>query len=163
VFLSSGEIGLANKLCEDGRGRRSMAGQAVRLLVVPADAGAGRGLLEDLHGAASPGALADTLRNAAGACQGTAGRAFIEHVARDVESAREAVRLVRDRSHQALLVTLYSAGNRVSEVLALRTGDDAHSRDGPLRLDGKGSRDRVVPLWKSTARLLHVRLGDRAA
>ena len=97
LFLSSGEVTLADKLREDGRDRRPLAGQAVRLLEVPADAGAGRGLFEDLHGAASPGAFADALRDAAAACTGTAGPAFITHLARDVEGARGAVRLVRDR------------------------------------------------------------------
>jgi uncharacterized protein (DUF927 family) len=44
LFLSSGEISLEQKVQEDGR--RYMAGQAVRIITLPADAGAGLGLFE---------------------------------------------------------------------------------------------------------------------
>jgi uncharacterized protein (DUF927 family) len=50
MFLSSGEIGLADKVAEDGRGRRLAAGQQVRIVDIPADAGAGMGMFEKLHG-----------------------------------------------------------------------------------------------------------------
>ena len=50
LFLSSGEIGLAAKVAEDGRCRKLTAGQQVRVIDIPADAGAGLGLLEALHG-----------------------------------------------------------------------------------------------------------------
>ena len=36
LFLSSGEIGLADKVAEDGRGRRLAAGQQIRIVDVPA-------------------------------------------------------------------------------------------------------------------------------
>src|SRR6266446_4954990 len=62
LFLSSGELSLADKMAEAGK--RVRAGQEVRLVDVPADAGAGMGIFEDLHGAASPGELAEILRNA---------------------------------------------------------------------------------------------------
>jgi putative DNA primase/helicase len=47
LFLSSGEIGLAEKLSEDGRGRQLSAGQQVRIVDIPADAGAGLGIFEE--------------------------------------------------------------------------------------------------------------------
>jgi putative DNA primase/helicase len=37
LFLSSGEINLANKMAEDGRGRKETAGQKVRVVEIPAD------------------------------------------------------------------------------------------------------------------------------
>ena len=40
LFLSSGEVGLAEKVAENGNRRRSTAGQQVRIVDVPADAGA---------------------------------------------------------------------------------------------------------------------------
>jgi uncharacterized protein (DUF927 family) len=43
LFLSTGEISIADKLAEDGRTRRLMAGQAVRIVDLPADPGAGHG------------------------------------------------------------------------------------------------------------------------
>jgi hypothetical protein len=39
LFLSTGEIGLADKIAEDMRGRRQTAGQAVRVIDLPSDAG----------------------------------------------------------------------------------------------------------------------------
>lgn len=58
------------------------------------------------------------------------------------------------RRDQALLATLYNTGARVSEALDLRVGDITRGREGAVRLRGKGRKDRLVPLWKSTMRLL---------
>jgi hypothetical protein len=49
LFLSSGEIGLADKIAEDGRGKKMAAGQRVRIVDVSADAGAGMGMFENLR------------------------------------------------------------------------------------------------------------------
>jgi uncharacterized protein (DUF927 family) len=78
VVISSGEIRLADKLAEDRR--RSTAGQAVRLLDIPADAGKGFGCFD--HGSRSGGAkeIADQIQAAATANYGTAGPAFVEEV-----------------------------------------------------------------------------------
>jgi uncharacterized protein (DUF927 family) len=92
LFLSSGEVTLADKVREDGR-RRVTAGQAVRVVDVPADAGAGLGLFEDVHGAGSPRTFADSLRDAARECYGTAGR---EYLRRLVSGADEYAALVKD-------------------------------------------------------------------
>ena len=75
LVLSSGEIGLREKLAEDGF--RARAGQEVRLVDVPADAGAGLGIFEELHGHASPQVFADALRHAAAQDYGHAAREFI--------------------------------------------------------------------------------------
>lgn len=58
------------------------------------------------------------------------------------------------RRDQALLTTLYNTGARVSEALDLQVSDVTRGREGSLRLHGKGRKDRLVPLWKSTSRLL---------
>jgi uncharacterized protein (DUF927 family) len=81
IYLSTGETTLAIKMGEAGL--RPHAGQDVRLLGLSADAGAGFGVFEDLHGAASPGAFADQLRRAAVSYCGTAGPPFLEALARD--------------------------------------------------------------------------------
>jgi uncharacterized protein (DUF927 family) len=75
-YFSTGEVTLAAKMGEVGL--RTHAGQEVRLLNVPADAGAGLGVFEDLHGAASAGEFADQLRRDAVTYYGTAGPAFLE-------------------------------------------------------------------------------------
>lgn len=91
LFLSSGEIGLADKIAEDARGRRQTAGQQVRVVDVPADAGMGHGLFENLHGYADPGELAKHLVEASRHHYGHAARAFIEAIAEDLEGAKAAV------------------------------------------------------------------------
>jgi len=50
-----------------------------------------------------------------------------------------------------LLATLYNTGARVSELTRLRVADVLLDRASALRLHGKGRKERVVPLWKTTA------------
>jgi putative DNA primase/helicase len=91
LFLSSGEIGIADKVAEDGRGRKLAAGQQVRVIDIPADAGVGFGSFENLHGFESADALARHLKHAAEEHYGTAGRAFLAEVATKLEEVRNAV------------------------------------------------------------------------
>ena len=90
LFVSTGEIGLANKIAEDGR--RATAGQEVRIVDIPADAGAGLGLFQDLHGYNRPQDFADALNHTAAENYGHASRLYIERLTQDLEVAREAVR-----------------------------------------------------------------------
>ncbi|MFI0846578.1 DUF927 domain-containing protein [Mesorhizobium sp. IMUNJ 23232] len=91
LFLSSGEIGLADKVAEDGRGRRVAAGQQVRVIDVPADAGAGMGLFETIHDCESADAFAREIK--AGSIQhyGHAARIFIDYLSRDRDRVKAAV------------------------------------------------------------------------
>src|SRR6266478_3145170 len=50
-----------------------------------------------------------------------------------------------------LFTVLYNTGARVSEVTGLRIADVLLDRAAALHLHGKGRKDRVIPLWKSTA------------
>ena len=50
-----------------------------------------------------------------------------------------------------MLAVLYNTGARVSEVTRLRVGDILVDRASALQLHGKGRKERVVPLWRSTA------------
>src|SRR5690606_16817238 len=90
--LSSGEIGLADKVAEDRRGRRPAAGQEVRVVDLPADAGAGHGLFEELHGHADGDALARRLKVGSSSYYGTAARIFIAYIAENAEEVRQPVR-----------------------------------------------------------------------
>jgi uncharacterized protein (DUF927 family)/5S rRNA maturation endonuclease (ribonuclease M5) len=76
LFLSSGEITLSEHA--QAARVRTRGGGEVRLLNVPADAGAGMGIFENLHGAASAREFADQLKTAAGEVYGTPLRAFLE-------------------------------------------------------------------------------------
>lgn len=76
LFLSAGELGLADHMAEGQK--RARTGQEVRMADIPADAGAGMGAFECIHGQASPAAFAAHLGREVQACHGAPGRAFIE-------------------------------------------------------------------------------------
>jgi len=76
LFLSSGEVSLADHMIEGGR--RTHAGQEVRMVDVPVDAGAGMGIIEERHGRESAAEIADTITANAARFYGTAGRAWLE-------------------------------------------------------------------------------------
>ena len=50
-----------------------------------------------------------------------------------------------------MLATLYNTGARVAEITALRRRDVLLDRQTAVHLHGKGRKERVLPLWKSTA------------
>ena len=78
LFLSTGEQSLADKMAEAGR--LAHAGQEVRFIDIPADAGSGLGLFETLHEFGSGDALARHLRAATARLYGTPVRAFLERL-----------------------------------------------------------------------------------
>ena len=90
LFLSSGEISLMDHM--RAVGRKTRAGQEVRLLDIEADAGAGMGVFENLHETATPDEFARHLGLAARTYYGTPARAFLEVVASRHEEFRKAVR-----------------------------------------------------------------------
>lgn len=59
-FLSSGEIGLSDHM--NSVGQTAQAGMEMRLLEIPADAGAGHGMFEDIHGSSGGAEFADRLK-----------------------------------------------------------------------------------------------------
>jgi putative DNA primase/helicase len=78
LFLSTGEISLATHM--QSGGKRTRAGQEVRLLDIDADAGGQMGAFQDLHGTATPDELARVLVSAAKQHYGTPARSFLEFV-----------------------------------------------------------------------------------
>ncbi len=78
AFLSAGEIGLAQHMRTAGK--KAKAGQEVRMVDIPANAGAGFGLFENLHGHESGGAFSKALQDATARSYGTAAPAFIENL-----------------------------------------------------------------------------------
>lgn len=96
LFLSSGEISLADKIAEDGRGRRIAAGQEVRIVDIAADAGAGMGIFENLHGFPSADAFARHLKMTSGEHYGEAWRAFMRVLVKDFDAIAPTVNGYRD-------------------------------------------------------------------
>ena len=75
LFLSTGEVSLADKMAEGGK--RPKAGQEVRLADMPADAGAGLGIFEHLHNFPRPDIFARHLCEASARFYGMPARAFL--------------------------------------------------------------------------------------
>jgi putative DNA primase/helicase len=90
LFLSAGEIGLAEHMSEANK--RTRAGQELRMIDLPADAGAGLGIFEDCHGHEGGGALSQYLTRATGATYGTPGRAWLEHLTGRTEGLSRTLR-----------------------------------------------------------------------
>ncbi len=90
LFLSTGEIGLADHMAEANK--RTRAGQELRMIDLPADAGAGYGVFEELHGHESGGTLADALRLDVLRTYGTPGRAWLEHLTSNTEGLSHKLR-----------------------------------------------------------------------
>ncbi len=86
VFISNGELSLEQLLLEANK--RLKAGQEVRLIDVPADAGK-YGLFEELHGLEDGSAMSDYFRDACNQYYGTAGRAFLRHLVQDEGEAKQ--------------------------------------------------------------------------
>lgn len=90
LFMSTGEIGLADRMGEAGQKPR--AGQELRMAEMPADAGASMGVFESIHGTATPELFARRVTEAAGKYYGTALRAWLHKLAEcDHESITEQV------------------------------------------------------------------------
>lgn len=60
------------------------------------------------------------------------------------------------RRDQALLLTLYNSGARVSEIIALKRQQIVLGKSSVLHLLGKGRKERTVPLWTKTASALRL-------
>lgn len=93
VFLSSGEIGLAQHM--DEVGKKMKGGQEVRLLEISSQAGQ-YGMFETLHGFHNGRDFAENLIEKCQKYYGTAGRAFLtslmKHLEETIHTAREMLR-----------------------------------------------------------------------
>lgn len=120
LFLSAGEIGLSQHMREAGKKVR--AGQEVRLVDIPADAGAGFGMFENLHGHESGAAFATSLSDASATYYGNAAIEFLRTVA-DQENFEALPGVLRDLKAQFVAENLPDGASgqvyRVCERFAL--------------------------------------------
>ena len=58
------------------------------------------------------------------------------------------------RRDRALFTLMYNTGARVSEAIGVRREDLRSGPSATVRIRGKGRKERAVPLWKATAKLL---------
>ena len=78
LFMSAGEIGMAEKLSEDRL--IQTCGQTVRLVELKADAGLGLGAFQALHGFEGPKQFAEAITAAGLTHYGHAAPAFLKHI-----------------------------------------------------------------------------------
>lgn len=117
LFISSGEAGLAEHMAEAGK--KPKAGQEIRLLDIPADAGKGLGLFEDIHGYAGGAAFSKVMNELAVKHYGSPALEFISKL---VGQYSEVQRVIKEE--QDLFVDQYlpnGAGGQANRA-ALRFG-----------------------------------------
>jgi putative DNA primase/helicase len=108
-YLSTGEKTVATKMGE--RGNTVHAGQDVRLVNIPSDAGAGMGVYHDLHGFADGAALSTHLCRATEiTAYGTAARAFLDRLAQDRATDPDGLVALIAKRRQAFLDKVLPAG-----------------------------------------------------
>ncbi|MGM3173860.1 MULTISPECIES: TOPRIM and DUF927 domain-containing protein [Dickeya] len=81
IFMSAGEVSLSNLM--EQHGKKVKAGQEVRFIDIPADAGKGLGLFEELHDCADGASFAEALNRDSKRFYGTAARAFLRLLTAD--------------------------------------------------------------------------------
>ncbi|WP_295885432.1 DUF927 domain-containing protein [uncultured Thiohalocapsa sp.] len=116
LFLSSGEIGLAEHMASANK--RARAGQEVRMAEIPADAGAGYGCFEDLHGEPDGAAFAVRLTEAAATYYGAPFIAWIEAVQAQRARLPARVKELRDLFVSDALSGIKSPPGQVRRVAA---------------------------------------------
>lgn len=91
LFLSAGELGLADHMAEGMK--RARTGQEVRMADIPADAGAGLGMLETTHGLEGGGsAFSRHIVEQAGRCYGGPGRAWLQWLTENAQTLKNDIR-----------------------------------------------------------------------
>lgn len=113
MALSSGEYTLVDMLKAEGK--RSFAGQEVRLANISSDAGAGMGLFENIHNYPTPAKFADGLKELINDNYGAAGAAWLTAITNNPEW-REGI----SRAISQLTDTLSSGTSRQAGRVARR-------------------------------------------
>jgi uncharacterized protein (DUF927 family) len=120
LIISTGELTVADKIREDGR--RSRAGQEVRVVDIHADAGAGFGVFNHAGPDNDAQKLADAIKNAACLYYGTAGPALIEGiVAEGIDTIAAAARQAQKQFRSNAVVPADATGQvlRVADRFSL--------------------------------------------
>lgn len=81
---------------------------------------------------------------------------------REVDMLQQSIDLSKWEGHRnrAIIEVLFSCGLRVSELVTL-TFSQVYEREGFLRIMGKGSKERLVPISPAAIRELHLWYDDR--
>ncbi|WP_439113736.1 DUF927 domain-containing protein [Hydrogenophaga sp.] len=112
LFLSAGELGLADHMAEGMK--RARTGQEVRMADIPADAGQGMGAFENLHDHEGGSNFSRYLTGQAGSVYGATGRAWLQWLTDNADTIKART---RDASNAlALQIVPEAAGGQVERV-----------------------------------------------
>jgi putative DNA primase/helicase len=135
-ILSSGEVGLSDKVAED-RGKTARVGLDVRLIDLNADANAGYGIFNTLHGRQGGSQLSDDMKRAALKYYGTAGPAFVAALAKDHgESTKYVIERVKEVTEALTETNTGAQEMRVAQRFAV------------VGVAGEMARDALNLPWK---------------
>ena len=112
LFLSAGELGLADHMAEGMK--RTRTGQEVRMADIPADAGVGLGAFEELHSHSGGAAFAKHITYQAQAVYGTVGRAWVEWLCANADTLKALIR--KDAAALAAQLIPKDASGQVERV-----------------------------------------------
>jgi putative DNA primase/helicase len=90
LFLSAGELGLADHMAEGMK--RARTGQEVRMADIPADAGRGLGAFEDLHDREGGAEFARHITGQAGTVYGAVGRVWLQWLTENADGLKARIR-----------------------------------------------------------------------
>lgn len=90
LFLSAGELGLADHMAEGQK--RARTGQEVRMVDIPADAGRGLGAFENLHNHDGGSNFSRYVTGHAGSVYGAPGRAWLEWLTTHADTIKASIR-----------------------------------------------------------------------
>lgn len=119
LYVSAGETTLADHMASVGK--TAKGGAEIRLLNIPADAGAGMGLFEDIHDAPDPATFSRRLRESALRYYGTALVPWLEYLTSHQDVGAKQLKAARQAAAKTMGVPAGAAGElyRAAERLAL--------------------------------------------
>jgi uncharacterized protein (DUF927 family) len=111
LFLSAGEESLSALMARTGR--KPTAGQEIRMAEIDADAGAGMGALEALHGYGNSAALTQALKDAATRYYGAVGAEWLRRI---VEDRPKLAAMLANGIKQFMVFAPANAGGQIERV-----------------------------------------------
>jgi putative DNA primase/helicase len=101
LFLSAGELGLSDHMAEGMK--RTRTGQEVRMADIPADAGAGLGAFESLHGLEGGSAFAKHITGQAQTVYGATGRDWLQWLTEHADTLKADIRNASNALAQSMI------------------------------------------------------------
>lgn len=143
IFLSSGEVGLEAKISESKSNKKLKAGQTVRFIEIPADAGQGLGTFDTIHHFEDPGAFAIELKELTKKYQGSVIDVWLIFLTQNLEYHITQIRNLRKiwLEENPLEKAVDGQVERVKNKIALMAAVGEHASSQELQLLPWGQRE----------------------